>query len=681
MPLDPIENFINVEVAGTHTSGDTTVSLANAEASKLPDPANGEYNLVWYDSTNYSNPTFDPNVEIVRVTTRDTGNDNVDVNRGQENTNASDKNSSGSTYRMALVPTAKTIEDIQAALNNISSFTWRGAWQDGNSYAVDDMVEVDGSSYVAIADHTASSSNKPGSGGSWQSNWDLLVQGTPGSSDTPSFNAYDSTGGQDVTSASTVAINTVRENIGSLINYSSGTFTAQKDTKVLVSFYVSTINSSNGSRSSSQAWLEVDTGSGWTEVPGTRINLYNRNNNEGRATGSGDLVYDVSSGDVFRVRAERAGGGDSISTIADGSGIVFSELSSQPGPRGPKGEPGTINSNAIITESDGISNNDNDSSIPTSAAVYDQAKSIAEGVLKKEIQAVGTAPTPVAIDSNGVAHPYSADISATTIMPGILISIGSGSVPSRTNYKAPNTASGFNFTVPAGDNRYIVLYNGEYYQGSVPSGAEWGTNSMTQVYAGGAGKTDGGMFYLDVGSNSSDQTKTITVNNGSSATIVACFEDVAGVGGSGGDSSSGNVSFNLSVQRGGSLLVGGSSSSVMGEQGRWTFSPTSLWNLIAVDNNDNTAQLSQGEAPSDGSQSVSHSTDNGYSATAAAVELQGIPQTGEVKFAGVVGGFSGLTVGSVHYLQNDGTLGTSPGSNTITVGVAISSSQILIARN
>jgi len=137
MTLDQLENFINVEVAGTHTSGDTTVSLANGEASKLPDPANGEYNLVWYDSTNYSNPTFDPKVEIVRVTARDTNNDNVDVNRGQENTNASDKNSSGSTYRMALVPTAKTIEDIEAELNNITSFTKKDLGVKSGTYQVD----------------------------------------------------------------------------------------------------------------------------------------------------------------------------------------------------------------------------------------------------------------------------------------------------------------------------------------------------------------------------------------------------------------------------------------------------------------------------------------------------------------------------------------------------------------
>jgi len=114
MTLDQVENFINVEVSGTHTSGDTTVSLANGEASNLPDPANGDYNLVWYDSTNYSNPTFDPNVEIIRVTGRDTNNDTVTVSRGQENTTATSKNTSGATYRMALVPTAKTIEDIGA---------------------------------------------------------------------------------------------------------------------------------------------------------------------------------------------------------------------------------------------------------------------------------------------------------------------------------------------------------------------------------------------------------------------------------------------------------------------------------------------------------------------------------------------------------------------------------------
>jgi len=67
MPLDQVENFVEVNVAGTHSSTETTISLQSGEASNLPDPSGGEFNLVWFDSTNFSRPSEDSEVEIVRV--------------------------------------------------------------------------------------------------------------------------------------------------------------------------------------------------------------------------------------------------------------------------------------------------------------------------------------------------------------------------------------------------------------------------------------------------------------------------------------------------------------------------------------------------------------------------------------------------------------------------------------
>jgi len=53
MPLDQVENFVEVNVEGSHNDTETTISLQTGEASTLPDPANGEYNLVWFNSTNF----------------------------------------------------------------------------------------------------------------------------------------------------------------------------------------------------------------------------------------------------------------------------------------------------------------------------------------------------------------------------------------------------------------------------------------------------------------------------------------------------------------------------------------------------------------------------------------------------------------------------------------------------
>ena len=51
----------------------------------------------------------------------------------------------------------------------------------------------------------------------------------------------------------------------------------------------------------------------------------------------------------------------------------------------------------------------------------------------------------------------------------------------------------------------------------------------------------------------------------------------------------------------------------------------------------------------------------------------------DIQFTGIVGGFSGLTVGVKYYVQDTaGTIGTSIGTNTIPVGIAVSATEILI---
>ena len=52
-----------------------------------------------------------------------------------------------------------------------------------------------------------------------------------------------------------------------------------------------------------------------------------------------------------------------------------------------------------------------------------------------------------------------------------------------------------------------------------------------------------------------------------------------------------------------------------------------------------------------------------------------------VQFDGIVAGFTGLTRGLAYYIQDAvGTIGTTPGTNTILVGIAISTTEILIQK-
>lgn len=116
MVLDQTTNFVRVSVSGTHSDTETTISLENGEASKLPDPSTAQYNVVWYDAGGFNRPSDDSNVEIVRVTAVDTNNDTVDVTRGQENTSASTKNTSGGQYVLLLAATSKQFSDVDTEL-------------------------------------------------------------------------------------------------------------------------------------------------------------------------------------------------------------------------------------------------------------------------------------------------------------------------------------------------------------------------------------------------------------------------------------------------------------------------------------------------------------------------------------------------------------------------------------
>jgi hypothetical protein len=128
MASDQPLNFVKVGVSTTYGAG-----------------AEGNYNLVWWDSTTYSDPADDPNVEIVRVTALAT--DTLTVVRAQEGTAATTKNTAVVTYKMFLGPTAKTIDGVDTS-QRINAAT--------HGFVVGDVLRHNGTNYVkALADSDA----------------------------------------------------------------------------------------------------------------------------------------------------------------------------------------------------------------------------------------------------------------------------------------------------------------------------------------------------------------------------------------------------------------------------------------------------------------------------------------------------------------------------------------------
>lgn len=113
--MDPVKNFGKVTVSIGYNNTDITIVLATGDGTKLPNPGtDGAFNLVWWNFTQYPDPSDDPNKEIIRCTAKSI--DTLTITRAQEGTTASTKNAVGKTYLMALTVTKKLIDDINSQL-------------------------------------------------------------------------------------------------------------------------------------------------------------------------------------------------------------------------------------------------------------------------------------------------------------------------------------------------------------------------------------------------------------------------------------------------------------------------------------------------------------------------------------------------------------------------------------
>ena len=109
MVLDAVSNFVRGNTDAEVGTEDTTVSVD--DASIFPDPAtDGEFNVVIWDVDNFPRPDQDGDVEIMRVTARDTDTNELTVTREQEMTSAA-SHPEGSAIHLS--PTAKMFSDIE----------------------------------------------------------------------------------------------------------------------------------------------------------------------------------------------------------------------------------------------------------------------------------------------------------------------------------------------------------------------------------------------------------------------------------------------------------------------------------------------------------------------------------------------------------------------------------------
>lgn len=158
------------------------------------------------------------------------------------------------------------------------------------------------------------------------------------------FSAYDSNGGQAFSSG-TITV-TYDSNFLATPDFSLAggevTHLADAVETYIVAYSVSTEIDSGSSRSCSFAWMELDTGSGYAEIAGTRVFMYNRVAGNAANTGTAAFVLTLAQNHKVRVRAARYTGTDTMRTIANGSQLLILSAQGARGPAGPAGADGDI---------------------------------------------------------------------------------------------------------------------------------------------------------------------------------------------------------------------------------------------------------------------------------------------------------------------------------------------------
>lgn len=137
--------------------------------------------------------------------------------------------------------------------------------------------------------------------------------------DLESYNVY-AAAGQSFTGTITVATTTERNPSAGYSVDGAGQVTVAADGRYLVRGRQSCLGGSNG-RQEASGWLELN----GVEVPGTRGELYRRNNVSGAGC-SMEAELDLVATDVIRLRAQVTAGAGAIAMRANGSAIVLERI-------------------------------------------------------------------------------------------------------------------------------------------------------------------------------------------------------------------------------------------------------------------------------------------------------------------------------------------------------------------
>lgn len=154
--MDNTKNFAKVTLDNTYDDVVTSVDVITSDGSRLPSVP---FNAVWWNSTDFPDPSDDPDVEIVRVTARAT--DTLTIARGHEGTgiegvSGSEHSLGGKTYKMLAGLTAKDANRL--LLKDETTFDTgvdthnAGFYASGNISSMGDVTGVSNSTTITVDD-------------------------------------------------------------------------------------------------------------------------------------------------------------------------------------------------------------------------------------------------------------------------------------------------------------------------------------------------------------------------------------------------------------------------------------------------------------------------------------------------------------------------------------------------
>lgn len=198
-----------------------------------------------------------------------------------------------------------------------------GFYDETYNYSISDQVSWQNKLWEALVNITGTTEGDLSNSPDLQpGQWKKLVD------ETSLYSVYPSASQTFTNTRITINLDTERSS-NSKFSVSNGEITFNNSGDYIISMSASAYMSSTGGgiinnpSSGSNAFLQLNSGSGYSDMPHIKISMYHANTSQGQDTGSITFPLSANTGDKLRMQIVRYSGSDGLSTIPDGCNILI----------------------------------------------------------------------------------------------------------------------------------------------------------------------------------------------------------------------------------------------------------------------------------------------------------------------------------------------------------------------